>query len=393
MDALNPQSRTRLLNETFDVQQQLSDLRRNREEWEREDKRLEEMLQAVDETNPMDIQRGDQIETHRNVIRMMLTAEPIEIDTEVIDRVGYEVLFLHLAQQYAALSKVNKKLWLQNLLFILTPELKKLYDKLNRVIDYVSYGQRRNVLLGGPSGMGKTLCVSWLAFCRRPVVEAERNRIEVVMIIAPANRNARKPMLRQIIAALGRVYYKSDNEDVLLATVKVLCGKCGVKLLVVDEVENLSTRDMKLQLKDISNHLPRIPIIAASCKPYNFVFGEPELQGRFPDYVELAPYTGERLGELLSFIELLLPFTKPSWLAIQEFDNGIKGPAAYIEEVTGGILREIMMLIVDASLSAIDQNMPNLTMGILEQAAQRMRDTPVEDVLDLLTKKRNDQRD
>lgn len=390
MDTQNPQAPTCLLNETFDIQRRLSNLRQYRADWDRENNHLDQMLQSIDETDPMDVQRGVQIETHRNIIRMMLTAEPIEIDTEVIDRVGYGVLFQRLAQQYATLSKINKKLWLQNLLFILTPELKRLYDKLNRVIDYMSYSQRRNLLLGGPARMGKTLSLSWLAFCRRPVVEAERNRIEVVMIIAPANRNARKPMLRQIITALGRVYHKSDNEDMLLDMVKVLCGKCGVKVLVVDEVENLSTRDMKLQLRDISNHLPRIPIIAASCKPYNFVLGEPELAGRFPDYVELAPYTGERLNEQLSFLELLLPFTKPSWLGIEEFDDGSKGPAAYIQEKTGGILEEIMLLIVDASLLAIDQNMPNLTMGILEQAAKRITETPTGHVLDLLMKERND---
>jgi hypothetical protein len=52
-----------------------------------------------------------------------------------------------------------------------------------------------------------------------------------------------------------------------------------------------------------------IPIICASCNPTNWTIGDVEVAGRWNDYFELPQYLGERLCDLLTFIETLLPFT------------------------------------------------------------------------------------
>ena len=114
-----------------------------------------------------------------------------------------------------------------------------------------------------------------------------------------------------------------------------------------------------------------IPMICASCNPIDWTLGDVEVAGRWNDYFELPQYTGERLDYLLVFIETLLPFTQESNLALRKVKAGtgmINGPAKLIEEWTGGILRDIMVLIRDASNRAIENNLPYLSPNILEEA-------------------------
>ncbi|MFZ1176781.1 MAG: hypothetical protein WAO15_11040, partial [Mycobacterium sp.] len=51
------------------------------------------------------------------------------------------------------------------------------------------------------------------------------------------------------------------------------------------------------------------------CHPQKWVQGDNEVAGRWNDYFGLTQHSGERLSALLAFIELLLPFSKRSYLA------------------------------------------------------------------------------
>lgn len=107
-----------------------------------------------------------------------------------------------------------------------------------------------------------------------------------------------------------------------------------------------------------------------------------EVAGRWNDYFELAQYRGERLSELLTFIEILLPFTQESNLALREVKSGtdmIDGPAKLIQEWTGGILRDIMILIRDASQRAIENDRPCLSPKLLEETWKGIQEKRVTD--------------
>jgi hypothetical protein len=98
--------------------------------------------------------------------------------------------------------------------------------------------------------------------------------------------------------------------------------------------------------------------------------GDEEVAGRWNDFFELPQYTGERLSSLLASIELLLPFTQPSHLALhtlKEKSREVDGPAKFVELTTAGILRDIMILIRDASRRAIEKDLPCLTPALLEK--------------------------
>jgi hypothetical protein len=151
------------------------------------------------------------------------------------------------------------------------------------------------------------------------------------------------------------------------------------------ETDVLSSQHRRRVL-DLSNRL-KVPIICASCNPTTWVMGDEEVAGRWNDYFELHQYTEVRLSGLLASIELLLPFTRPSHLALRTLkekkSQEVDGPARFIELTTGGILRDIMILIRDASRRAIELELPCLTPDLLEKTWKNVQKKRVTNFLEL----------
>jgi hypothetical protein len=275
---------------------------------------------------------------------------------------------------------------LQNFLFIMTPDLRRLNHKIAQVRAYRSLGQRRNFLLGGPSGMGKTTFLDWYTVQQLPTVQLERNHVPVLKIDAPVSNHTPKPLFQRILLEYGLTCLRSDNEEDLLMKLALYFQTCGTELLIVDEVEHIHRASLKRRLLEVSNLAPTLPILCASCHPLTWVQGDPEVAGRWNDYFNLGQYTGDRLRQLLAFLELLLPFPEPSGLAVYRMGSAkaptSDGLARLIEQWTGGILRDIMILVVDASTRAIQQRLPKLTPALLETVWRAIQTRQVTNFLD-----------
>ncbi len=375
---------------TFNVRQRLEALRAWRVEWEREEGWLKERLDQLDENSPLYKQQAMQIASLRRRLSMKLVQSPIDLSPEGIQQTGYAQLRAHLAQQFAVLSREERLLWLNNFYFILTPDLRQLNDKMTKVRACRSLGQQRNFLLGGESGMGKTTYLNWYVSNHLPTVEANCNHVPIIKVDAPVSNRTPKPLFQRMILECGRAYLRRDNEEDLLMYLVLCLQKCGVEIIIVDEIQHIVLPELRRRLLEISNLVPGIPIVCASCHPLRWIEGDAEVAGRWNDYFGLAQYTGERLSALLSFIELLLPFTRDSYLYLHKIkpdtrpEEAAAGPAWLIEKLTGGILRDIMILITDASRRAIEQNLPRLSPALLEETWRDIQTRQVTDFLQIL---------
>ncbi len=369
---MNNQSNSALVDEHFDVRKRLELLKEWKENWQREEDYLMHRIQQLDPTKAIDCQEGVQIAVMRRQLRMQLVKEPLEINSEAVQRVGGRALRENLVQQIVHLSKDERLLWLQNFIFIMTPELRQLNDKVIKVQSYCSLGQQRNFLIGGQSGMGKTAYLNWLAFTRRPVIQLNRNLVRIVKVDAQVGDKSPRVLPERLILACGRNYLKSDREEDLLHRVVLLCQQCGVEVIIIDEVQHILNPKIRRRVLEISNMLPGIPIICASTEPLKWTHGDSEVEGRWNDYFHLKEYEEDRLSELLAFIELLLPFTKDSHLPLFEIRTGPKksdravGPAKVIQECTKGVLRDVIALVHDASVRAIEQGLTSLSPEFLD---------------------------
>lgn len=374
---------TAIIDEKFDVRHHLSRMSVWQDEWLCQDEQLRARLRPLKANKPLDKQIGNQIGRFRKRLKMRRVREPLEIAAKIIEtEEGYRLLRQNLARQFLALSKEDRLLWLNNFVFIMTPELWKLHEKVKKVLGYYSLGQQRNFLLGGHSGMGKSTYLNWLSALNIPVVEELRNRVTIIKVDAPVSNASPKTLLRRMILECGLTYLKGDDEEELLMQLDLYLQQCDVELIIVDEVEHISRPEMRRRLLDISNMTQGVPMICASCNPTGWTIGDVEVAGRWNDYFELPQYRGERLSDLLTFIEILLPFTEASNLAplqVKSDANIIDGPAKLIQEWTGGILRDIMILVRDASRRAIENDLPCLSPKLLEETWKGIQEERVTD--------------
>jgi len=386
----SPRSHAMPVNAALDVRQRLQELRTWQAEWQHDEALLRERLDQLNETSPVYAQQAMQIASLRRRLSMQLVRSPIDISPEVIQQTGYGQLRANLAQQFAALSREERLLWLNNFYFILTPDLRQLNDKMSKVRAYRSLGQQRNFLLGGESGMGKTTYLNWYLSHHLPTVEATYNHVPIIKVDAPVSNRTPKPLFQRMILECGKAYSRHDNEEDLLMQLVLCLQKCRVEMIIVDEIQHMVLPELRRRLLEISNLVPGIPIVCASCRPLRWIEGDVEVAGRWNDYFGLSQYTGERLSALLSFIELLLPLTEPSYLYLSALkkgaspEGGTAGPARLIEKLTGGILRDIMILLTDASRRAIEQNQPRLSPALLEDTWRDIQTRQVTDFLKIL---------
>lgn len=375
------------LDLNMNVARRLADLSAWAETWQLEDGRLRQQVELLNPNRRADVLRGSQISSLRRQLALKITQQPIYLDPDSVRQIGFASLRQNLASQYANLDKDNRILWLTNLYFLLTPTLHALIEKLDTIRRYRSIGQQRCFLVGGVSGAGKSSLLNWYAVNYLPVVQARRNYVPVIKIDAPVSNRSPKPLFQRMILACGAATLRGDEEH-YLQLLELYFQQCGVELLIVDEVEHITQPGLRRRLLELSN-LTGVPIVCASCNPIGWTAGDAEIQGRWNDYFELTQFTGPRLDAFLTMLDLLLPFEQDAHLGLREIKDEenkktMDGPAHYIEQWTDGILREIMVLVMDACFKAISTGQPRLTLDILNQSWRDIKRAKVVNFLDIL---------
>jgi len=386
-DISHPALRILDLDLNLDVPSRLADLRAWAESWRMEDRRLQQQVEELDPNRRADVLRGSQLSSLRRQLALKITQQPIYLNPDTVRQSGFAGLRQHLASQYAHLETDDRLLWLTNLYFLLTPTLRALIEKLDTIRRYRSIGQQRCFLVGGVSGAGKSSLLNWYAVNYLPVVQARRNYVPVIKIDAPVGNRSPKPLFQRMLLACGAATLRGDEEH-YLQLLELYFQQCGVELLIVDEVEHITQAGLRRRLLELTN-LTGVPIVCASCNPIGWASGDTEVQGRWNDYFELTQFTGARLDAFLTMLDLLLPFEQDGHLGLREIPDAasgktVDGPAHYIEQWTDGILREIMVLLMDACLKAVSTGQPCLTLEILHQAWRDIKRAKVVNFLDIL---------
>lgn len=372
------------LDVTLNVADRLADLRRWRDEWRSQDQHLRQLIEALDPQRHADVLRGSQLAGLRRQLSLQIVQKPIFLNPETVRQAGLQRLRQHLARQYARLCVEDRRLWLSNLHFVLTPSLQLLLEKLDAIRHYRSFGQQRCFLLGGVSGAGKSTLLNWYSVNHLPRVQTIRNHVPVVKIDAPVSNRSPKPLFERMLLACGAVALRGSEEH-YLQLLEMYFQQCGVEILVVDEVEHIVAPTIRRRLLELSN-LTQVPIVCASCNPISWTQGDSEIQGRWNDYFELTQFSGARLDAFLTLLDCLLPFEQDSQLGLREITQPDKsktaGLAHFVEQWTDGILREIMVLITDACHKALAADLPCLTVDVLQHAWRDIKRTKVVNFLE-----------
>ncbi len=356
----------RLEKGVIDVRKRLEELQVWESNWQAQNQELDNRIFRLKET-PQDFQLIAQLVSYQEQIHVFKNPIPIVIDPQVIN----ENYFVEMRDQYRGLTIREKRLWMNQLYFVMTPELQRINKKIDFLLRDKYLGHSRNFMLGGLSGMGKTTFFNWRVNQTPAYVDFEYNVIPVIKIDSPIEPRNAKEIYQKIIQSCGKTFFVSDKEDSLFRKALTYMKKCRVQMLIIDEIEHMVKHSVRRKILELTNHLPNLCIAVASCDPEKFTHGDSEIAGRWPTQIDLHPFEGDGLDAFLDYVELFLPLTGSSHLSDRTIikNNRLEeGPAEFIEKVTGGTLRPMMTLLRDACDQAFNGNFNCITMEILRKA-------------------------
>jgi hypothetical protein len=345
----------------LDVRQRLREVEAWQAIWQQEDTELQQRLERIDLNARMGEDLASRMVDMKNRLKMNQVRQPFGVvSSDSVAQMDIGALLSRIPPQYAQLSQAERLAWLNNFLLILTPDMYSAIQKIDHLLLEASARQRRGLLLTGQSRMGKSSLLDFLWCQFRPTVEEERNLVPIVKVEAPASSLSTVTLPRRIVLEFGLTYTAGENEERLTRRAGVFTQRCGTRILVIDEAENIHTERMQRKLIELWNSFPNVIIICASCDIEMFLGGSEQLRNRWDVVHELRAFDFHRLRGLLSLLALLLPFSSLSEIFSDDMTT-------FFLEKTGGNLWRVMNLIHESSKVAIEDNLPCLTLELLER--------------------------
>jgi hypothetical protein len=349
------------LDSAFNVKKRLSDLQRWESEWLKEDRSLAVEQRHCNIETREGIDRLARIATIRNRLRLNRVREPLSLPTkEEILSMDIKALQKDLRGSYRQLGKSERLQWLENLRFVMTPDLHKANKKIEDLLEEATTEQRRGLLLFGDSRMGKTCYLDFLWCQFRPLVGKEHNIAPIIKAEAPASNLSTITLPQRLVMEFGNVSTAGDNEERLNRKLAGYIQICGTVLGFIDEAENISTKRMQRKLIELWNLFPNVVLVCASCEIQLFALGGNQIRNRWDVPHELKTFSHGDLKQLLAFLEFIIPLTQVSNLSE---DRIVKE----VLDKTRGNLWRVIGFIRRASEAAIQRDQPKLTLELLKE--------------------------
>lgn len=249
---------------------------------------------------------------------------------------------------------------------------------------------RRGVIVSGASGTGKTTALTQLGRTHQRAVRRRHpddgNRLPVLYVTVPPAATPRM-MAVEFARFLGFRFGRSSNIIDVTNAVCATAAHCGVELVLVDEIHNISLTsrsgaEAADQLKYFAERLPATFVYAGIDVEAQGLFAGTrgrQIAGRFT-VVPASPFaysTPESRHTWRSLISTL----EQSLRLHQHIPGTLVGLAEYLYRRTSGMIGTLSQLIRGAAIMAIENGSEQITQELLDSvptdyAAQRADPVP-----------------
>lgn len=264
----------------------------------------------------------------------------------------------------------HSKIWV-----IETAQLRAILDSATELatLNSVSHGSPRGLIISGEPNVGKTTALTsvgmklHLALADRP--EAS---VPVMYVILPP-RSSGKDLCQQVSRFLGLPYKDSDRPDKLLAAIRTTVSGLGTRVLLLDEVHNLSWGDA--MAKTASDYLKffsdttGLTIVAAGVRATNTAMitqgrGN-QIAGRY-EAINIEPFGHKTKRQQQSWRSFIKEYE--SLLRLKNHSPGsLQDLSGYLFDRTQGYLGSLALLIQRASLRAITRGTERIDRELLDE--------------------------
>jgi len=282
-------------------------------------------------------------------------------------------LYPHLHPNYRYLMDLNDETRIASLddnIWINYPKSDEVIQLLVQALNRAQKKPRvQGLLLIGESNIGKTSIVTQFRIMHEDssfVDAQEMTRASKPVIYALMKSSDEKDLYIGILERFFTAFRPTDPLAKLRHQAIALMRECHVKMLILDEIQNLlrgtatKQRIMMDAIKNLSNEL-MIPIVGVGTKEAALILAtDPQHTSRF-DIVRLSKWELDKnfRGMLMAF-EKRLPLKKPSFLDKKE-------KATPLYNISRGNLGDLHRLLIECTRYAIQHGIEEITEEIIEK--------------------------
>lgn len=236
----------------------------------------------------------------------------------------------------------------------------QILEQLDQLLIYPKSLRMPNILIVGRSGNGKSSILERFAN-RHPVqITPSGSPIAPIVHIQMPDTPDETELWSTILWTLGVSHREKDPAHIKKRQVKSVLQYASVRLLVIDEFNNLTNAgkkaaDLLAAIKGLSNDLKVSIVAAGTQQAINALNSDPQMKSRFePAALDRWRLDSEYLRFLASY-EMLLPLAEPSGLATRQLAPIIYGMAGETIGATVKLLKSAACCAIEMGQERIDE--------------------------------------